>query len=232
MPPAPCPACGVTAVRDFRPVLWESLIREWELAEDEARDIDIREGESCSACGTHLRSMALARALLGAVRFDGSLEEWVSGASPVRILEINEAGDLTRWFGRLPNHHLVAFPDVDIHQLPFPDDHWDLVVHSDTLEHVDDPLVALTECRRVLRPGGSLCFTIPVVPRRMTRRRDDMPPSFHGTEHDPIYRVVTEFGADFWPVVLDAGFGSLELVADYWPEALALVAREDGRSLP
>lgn len=219
-------------MREFRPVLWESLIEEWELSEDEARRIDLREGQSCAACGAHLRSMALTVALLDTVGCDGSLESWVSSQPTIRILEINRAGDLTPWFDRLPNHRLVEFPETDMHDLPFPDDHWDVVVHSDTLEHVDDPLVALTECRRVLRPAGALCFTIPIVPGRMTRRRDDMPPSFHGSEDDPLYRVVTEYGADFWPTVLDAGFGNLQLFAAYWPDAMALVARDGGRPSP
>ncbi len=232
MPAPPCPVCGVAAAREFRTVLWESLIREWELSEDEVRSIDIREGESCGACGTHLRSMALTTALLGAVGFDGWLEHWVSSQPPVRVLEINRAGDLTPWLSRLPNHLLVEFPEVDMHTLPFPDDHWDVVVHSDTLEHVEDPVLALAECRRVLRPAGSLCFTIPIVPRRMTRRRDGMSPSYHGSEEDPAYLVVTEYGADFWPTVLDAGFGNLQLVADYWPDAVALVAREGRRPTP
>ncbi len=217
---------------EFRPVLWESLIREWELSEDEVRSIDIREGQSCSACGAHLRSMALATALLGAVGFDGPLERWVSGQPTLKVLEINKAGDLTPWFDRLPNHLLVEFPEVDLHDLPFPDQSWHVVVHSDTLEHVDDPLVALAECRRVLGPAGVLCFTVPIVAGRMTRRRDGLPPSYHGSEEDPVYRVVTEYGADFWPMVLDAGFRSLQLVADYWPDAVALVAREGGRSSP
>ncbi|HEX4162392.1 MAG TPA: methyltransferase domain-containing protein [Acidimicrobiales bacterium] len=211
-------------------MLWESLIREWELSEDEARRIDAREGQSCSACGAHLRSMALATALLDAVGWSGSLERWVSSQPTVKLLEINRAGDLTPWFDRLPNHLLIEFPEADIHDLSFPDDHWDVVVHSDTLEHVDDPLVALTECRRVLRPAGALCFTIPIIPGRMTRRRDGLPPSYHGSEEDPVYRVVTEYGADFWPTILDAGFGNLQLVADFWPDAVALVAREGRRS--
>jgi SAM-dependent methyltransferase len=228
----PCPVCGIAASREFRPVLWESLIREWELSQDEAQSIDIREGQSCTACGAHLRSMALATALLGAVGCDASLESWVSGLPAVKILEINRAGDLTAWLDRLPNHLLVEFPETDIHSLPFPAGDWDVVVHSDTLEHVDDPLVALRECRRVLRPAGALCFTIPIVPGRMTRRRDGMPASYHGSEEDPVYRVVTEYGADFWPTVLDAGFGTLQLVADFWPHAMALVARQGGRSSP
>ncbi|HXB37192.1 MAG TPA: methyltransferase domain-containing protein [Acidimicrobiales bacterium] len=230
-PRALCPVCGVSSVHEFRPVLWDALIREWELSEEETRRIDHREGQSCSSCGASVRSMALTRALLGAAGFDGSLDDWVASQPALHVLEINKAGDLTPWLDRLPGHLLVEFPEIDIQTLPFDSGRWDIVIHSDTLEHVDDPGLALAECRRVLGPEGALCFTIPVIPGRMSRRRDDMPPSYHGTEEDPIYRVVTEYGADFWLPVLEAGFTDLRLVADYGPHAVALVARDRPRSL-
>jgi SAM-dependent methyltransferase len=45
--------------------------------------------------------------------------------------------------------------------LPFPDDHFDLVVSLDVLEHLDDDRSALREMRRVTRPGGQLLVTVP-----------------------------------------------------------------------
>ncbi len=42
--------------------------------------------------------------------------------------------------------------------LPFPDCHFDHVVAVDVLHHVGNPLAALSECRRCLRPGGELLF--------------------------------------------------------------------------
>jgi SAM-dependent methyltransferase len=72
---------------------------------------------------------------------------------------------------RFKGHLLAAYPDVDFHRLPHCDASFDLVVHSDTLEHVDHPIHALAECRRVLKPGGALCFTIPVIVGRMSRDR-------------------------------------------------------------
>jgi len=224
---APCPVCGARAGRTFAPGLWPSLIEEWELSQDEASSIDRREGESCRACGVHLRSMALGSALLRAAGHLGPLEDWVAARPSLKILEINRAGDLTPWLARLPNHRLVQFPDVDLHSLPFADGQWDLVVHSDTLEHVEDPVKALMECRRVLIRDGCLCFTIPIVPGRLTRRRDGMSPSYHGSEQDPLYRVVTEYGADFWASVLQAGFRELRMVVEQWPDALALIASSD-----
>ena len=45
--------------------------------------------------------------------------------------------------------------------MPQPDETFDLVVHSDTLEHVPDPVRGLAECRRVLKPHGLLILETP-----------------------------------------------------------------------
>lgn len=230
-PPAPraravgaCVVCGSTAASVVDPVLWPSLIDEWELSELQAASVDRREGQRCPQCGAALRSAALALAILHHARWTGTFDAWTSSRPPLRILEINRAGQLTSWLDRIDGHLLVEHPDVDMQQLSFPDGGWDLVVHSDTLEHVDDPVTALAECRRILAPGGALCFTIPIIGGRLTRRRDGLPPSHHGSESDPAYLVVTEYGADFWTQVLDAGFTTLRVDVLQWPDAIALTA--------
>jgi SAM-dependent methyltransferase len=217
--------CASAAPPRFTPVLWEELVDAWGLSADEAASVDRREGTSCGMCGAHLRSWGLADALLSSVGWEGSLASWVASAPPCRLLEINQAGDLSEWLARMPNRELVEYPEVDMQHLPFADASWDLVVHSDTLEHVDDPIAALRECRRVLVAGGSLCFTIPIIPGRLTRSRRGMAPSFHGTERDPAYLVATEYGADFWVDILAAGFRELRIVVSQWPDAIALIAQ-------
>lgn len=47
----------------------------------------------------------------------------------------------------------------DIHALSFPDDSIATVVCFETLEHVADPIRAVQEMHRVLRPGGVLAMT-------------------------------------------------------------------------
>src|SRR5678815_2333620 len=42
----------------------------------------------------------------------------------------------------------------DIHSLPIPDDSYDCVFCTGTLEHVSDPWQAIKELYRVTRPGG------------------------------------------------------------------------------
>ena len=45
--------------------------------------------------------------------------------------------------------------------LPFAAGAFDRIIASEVLEHVSDDLAALTELRRVLRPGGTLAVTVP-----------------------------------------------------------------------
>lgn len=57
----------------------------------------------------------------------------------------------------LPVHLEVA----DACHLPFTDASIDVVVCTEVLEHLPDPLVALCEIRRVLRPGGRTVVSVP-----------------------------------------------------------------------
>jgi ubiquinone/menaquinone biosynthesis C-methylase UbiE len=93
----------------------------------------------------------------------------------------------------------------DLTRLTFPDNSFDLVFHSETLEHIHDYSRALEEVHRVLKPGGCQLYTIPLLHHRLTRRRillgEDgiekflLPLSAHGSEGE--FPVVWEFGGDF-----------------------------------
>jgi ubiquinone/menaquinone biosynthesis C-methylase UbiE len=64
---------------------------------------------------------------------------------------------------RIPDAELVLVqPDEP---LPFPDNAFDLVTCIETLEHIRDVQLALSEIRRVLRPGGRLAITTPAAAR-------------------------------------------------------------------
>ena len=43
----------------------------------------------------------------------------------------------------------------------FPDNHFDAVHSAHVIEHVYDPVALLAECRRILKPGGTLVILTP-----------------------------------------------------------------------
>jgi SAM-dependent methyltransferase len=104
----------------------------------------------------------------------------------------------------------------DLTCLTYTDASFDLVLTSETLEHVPSLGAALGEIHRVLSPGGRHIFTIPVlpsVPRTFDRtviRHDGSlvhhaPPICH-PGGDVGYPVFTEFGADVTAILERAGF--------------------------
>lgn len=225
-----CPVCGgATFAR--QPILWPALIAEWNLGEDEVAYIDDQQGLRCAECGCNLRSMTLAAAILRAFGCDLLFSDFCrmsALAKQVRVLEINEAGKLTSFLKQLANYTFASFPEIDMQEMSqFADQRFDLLVHSDTLEHVADPVCALRECRRVLAPKGILAFTIPIVVNRLSRRRDDLPPSYHGNpeERGEDIKVVTEYGVDFWRQLFEAGFSDVTLHSLLYPASLAIVCR-------
>lgn len=55
----------------------------------------------------------------------------------------------------------VSFAVQSASLLGFPECHFDLVLLADVIEHLDDPLGALSECARILRPGGRALIGFP-----------------------------------------------------------------------
>ncbi len=55
----------------------------------------------------------------------------------------------------------LGLASADALRLPFADDSFDKVICSEVLEHIPDYRAALTEIRRVLKPGGLLCASVP-----------------------------------------------------------------------
>jgi len=208
-------------------ILWRNLIDEWRLSEHEIEYINRQQGLHCSDCQSNLRSMALAQAIMHLFEFPGLFQEFVRSeqSKHLKILEINRAGNLTPFLTTVPGHMLVEYPDVDIMRLPFAEGAFDLVIHSDTLEHIAHPIRALSECRRVLRPGGFCAFTIPMIIDRLTITRAGFPPSYHGnaatTSGDHL--VHTEYGSDSWKQVILAGFRECRIFSINYPAAQAFV---------
>lgn len=222
-----CSICGNDAFSQHS-VLWPELIQEWQLSPLEAEYVERQQGMRCDKCSSNLRGVALGHAIRKTLKTEITLADWAKTepAKDVGVLDMNGTA-ISSLFNRLPKYVRADYPEVDMQALPFVDASFDLVVHSDTLEHVPNPIHALVECRRVLKPDGALCFTVPIIAGRMTRSRDGLAPSYHGksVEKRADYLVQTEFGADAWCYPMEAGFSSVEFTTLLFPAAIAITAR-------
>jgi len=72
--------------------------------------------------------------------------------------------------------------DLDVDPFPFADQTFDLVLFTEVIEHLHNPLHALSEIRRVLKRGGWLILSTPNLLRVSNRLRRLMrrPMTFHG----------------------------------------------------
>ena len=73
-------------------------------------------------------------------------------------IDVQQAGD----FGMHDHDEIKIF---DGRSIPFPDEHFDVVLCTEVLEHAEDPEALIAEMRRVLRPGGALLATVPFAAR-------------------------------------------------------------------
>jgi SAM-dependent methyltransferase len=100
---------------------------------------------------------------------------------------------LERAARRRPDARVVELePDA---ALPFDDGSFDLVLCAETIEHVRDVQLLLSEIRRVLRPGGTLALTTPAnLP--VGRPPDPLSPHLRLFTRRSLRRLLDQLGFD------------------------------------
>lgn len=227
-----CEACGFRGAKQRVPVVSDELADQWKLTDEWRIYFDAREGVACVRCGCNERASHQAAAVLDAIRdrvpvTGSSLAAAMrdSRAWSLRIAEINSAHGLHQFLRRSANVVYSEFgsrdpavPSEDLLALTYGDACFDIVITSETLEHVPDCDRANHEILRVLKPGGVHVFTVPVVwdgRRTVQRARVEagtlchlLPPSYHGgaEEKKEDFLVFYEFGDDVVERCRSAGF--------------------------
>jgi len=132
---------------------------------------------------------------------------------------------LQRSLSQLPNAFYVsadlegdeAMQHMDITDVPFKDDAFDLIVCVHVLEHVPDDRRAMREMVRVLRPGGMALLLVPIVLEQATHEDpaivepEDRERHYWQADHVRLY------GGDFKDRLAEEGF---EVTVDGWIRTL------------
>jgi SAM-dependent methyltransferase len=195
-------------------------------------------GQRCVRCLSTFRHRAIGRVL-----------QRLALARDARVYELSSRGALCRHLQRTFAHVTVSelFDDVvaggfrdgvqcqDVQRLTYGDASFDLVTSTEVFEHVPDDRRAFAEIHRVLRPGGTLVFTVPLMETAPTLERARLDrgtvvhltvPEYHGDRLRGRGRVLAfrTYGLDILDRLRAAGLEpSLERIDDH------AHAIEDGR---
>ena len=142
-------------------------------------------------------------AIAGFVRGLGRAERALDlGAGDGRLTALLDAVELTaadvspvaleRARRRLPASVTLVELELDA-PLPFADSAFDLVLCAETIEHVRDVQLLLSEIRRVLGPGGRLALTTPANPP-LVRPPDPLSPHLRLFTKRSLRRLLSELG--------------------------------------
>ncbi len=188
-----CPCCGSRAVfaRSVALANWlTSTVSAWSSSPELKASLPERENSLCMRCSANFRMRAHAATLLrvlgmsrtadlaARLRHDPSFAFYETAAYNIfrfRGVRALARYAVSEYFDDLPPGGVRdGVRNENLECLTFPDGVFDAVVNSDVLEHVADLDRALSEIRRVLKPGGYHVFTVPAdpgLPRTVERAR-------------------------------------------------------------
>jgi SAM-dependent methyltransferase len=200
----------------------------------------------CPFCGPTLfvrlnvmSGLRCARCSAGSVQMSigWAIRESVGDLSHRDVCELSSRGPLAKWLRRVAQSAATSeyFAGVasgtlhegirceDVQRLTYADASFDLVTHTEVLEHVPDDARALGELLRVLRPGGCMLFTVPLHGGARTveraRLRDGAVEHLLEPVHhtDPLRRegilAFRDYGSDIIERVQAAGFAGTCILA-------------------
>jgi SAM-dependent methyltransferase len=184
-------------------------------------------GLRCAGCSSGPVQMSIGWAL----------REEIGALGAFDVCELSARGALSSYLRRKARSVATSeyFHDVapgtmhdgarceDVQRLTYADASFDLVTHTEVLEHVPDDARAFAELLRVLRPGGTMLFTVPMHGGPHTveraRLRDGV------VEHllEPVYHIdplqpegilaFRDYGLDIVDRLRAAGFVDARILA-------------------
>ncbi|MEP6940892.1 MAG: class I SAM-dependent methyltransferase [Rudaea sp.] len=200
----------------------------------------------CAASGVHLALGQVLRDLAPDLRTVDACELSARGPVANYLRRRARSVALSEYFeGSASCTMIDGVRCEDVQRLSYADAEFDLVTHTEVMEHVPDDGLAFAELRRILRPGGVMIFTVPLHDRAATLERARLgngeimhleAPTYHvdpSRKHAGIL-AYRDYGRDILARLLRAGFGEAEVrtpeTAIPWVRARSIVvARVDKR---
>jgi len=179
-----------------------------------------------------LRQFAMAAASQGAAKEFRVLDAG-AGKAPFREL-FDHVSYETADFGQVTNKAYAQLDhECDLTEIPVPDASYDLVLCTQVLEHVPDPMAVLREFHRVLKPGGQAYLSAPFF-----YAEHETPYDFHRFTQFAWRRMAAETGFKVKEIKwLEGYYGTLAYQAKMgakslpnrwiiWRVLLAILARQ------
>lgn len=133
---------------------------------------------------TWASQLAGGRDVLDAGCGTGYGTEILASAGATRAVGVDISETAIEYARESSSREAAEFLTGNLHELPFEDDSFDMAVCFEVIEHVDDQPRAISELRRVLRPGGLLAISSP--------NRDVYPPGNPHHTHEFVPEELRE----------------------------------------
>lgn len=180
----------------------------------------------CENCGASIRNSDVAGEVIRYISGDESgLIDQGEKIEKYSILNTCSTGYIHEVMKDLTNYTCSEYFDdipsgdycegilcVDLCNIPFMDNTFDIVISEDVFEHVANYDKALQEIFRVLKPGGCHIFTVPIHEGKNTESRKNKRMVYHG-DPNPLSGeegalVITDWGDDIDKVLDKYGYAT------------------------
>ena len=190
-----------------------------------------RERMVCTGCGLNNRQRALFRMLPEYVDKRSSIymqEQVTPSFQAVSAKYPNVTG--SEYLGEglesgLVNENGIRHEDAS--RMSFQDNSFDCLISQDVLEHVFDVDACLKEMYRVIKPGGHLIISVPMIMSELETRmraklvdgevRNILEPVYHGDPMGGGCLLVYDYGWDLLDRISAVGFSDVHIRKDYSP---------------
>jgi SAM-dependent methyltransferase len=141
---------------------------------------NLRESLYCSSCGSTARNRMLASGLLRIASDPPfqSIAALTSARAGPKIFDTDCYGPIFQFLRKADFYSSSVYipgkpfgvnifddvTNVDLQNMPFKDESFDVILTSDVMEHVRRDDLAHSEIHRCLKPAGFYVFTVPFVP--------------------------------------------------------------------